>query len=46
MANKKARRPAEIFGYPIGDQSDAAQDARQNHWCPFLDEVSAPRKAG
>ena len=37
MAKKKDKRPAEIFGYPIGNQSDAAQDARQNHWCPFRD---------
>ena len=37
MAKKKDKRPAEIFGYPIGNQSNAAQNARQNHWCPFRD---------
>ena len=39
MAKKKAGRSAEIFGYPIGNQSDAAQGARQEHWCPFREEL-------
>ena len=38
MAKNIARRPAEIFGYPIGSQSDAAQDARREYWCPFREE--------
>lgn len=38
MANNLNRRPAEIFGYPVENQSAAAQDARQKHWCPFLEE--------
>lgn len=38
MANSLNRRPAEIFGYPIRNQSEAAQDARRKHWCPFRDE--------
>ena len=38
MAKNVARRPAEIFGYPIGNQSDAAQDARGEYWCPFREE--------
>lgn len=38
MAKNLARRPAEIFGYPIRNQSEAAQDARRRYWCPFLEE--------
>ena len=45
MAENLAKRPAEIFGYPIGNQSDAAQDARQKHWCPFQ-ENQCDKKMG
>ncbi len=38
MNENTARRPAEIFGYPIGNQSDAAQNARREYWCPFREE--------
>ena len=38
MAKNLSRRPAEIFGYPIGNQSDAAQNARREYWCPFREE--------
>lgn len=38
MAKNLARRPAEIFGYPIRNQSEVAQDARRKHWCPFLEK--------
>lgn len=38
MAKKKDKRPAEIFGYPIENQSDAAQNARREYWCPFREE--------
>ena len=38
MAEDLNRRPAEIFGYPIGNRSAVAQDARQKYWCPFRDE--------
>jgi hypothetical protein len=33
------KHPAEVFGYPISDHSPEAQDARQRHWCPFVDKV-------
>jgi hypothetical protein len=38
MANKKDKRPAEIFGYPIGNQSNEVQNARRKYWCPFREE--------
>lgn len=28
---------AEIFGFPINNRSDEAEEARQRHWCPFTD---------
>ena len=37
MAHHNAgNRPAEIFGYPPANNSGAAQQARQQHWCPFV----------
>ena len=45
MTKNLAKRPAEIFGYPIGNQSDAAQDARRKHWCPFQ-ENQCDKKMG
>jgi hypothetical protein len=38
MKNKTGNRPAEIFGYPIGNQSDEAQVIRQKYQCPFVDK--------
>jgi hypothetical protein len=32
----QGKRPAEIFGYPIGNHSQEARDARTQHWCPFI----------
>lgn len=29
----------DYFGYPINDQSDAAMEAAQRSWCPFLDDT-------
>lgn len=37
MAKTLMNRPAEIFGYPLWNQSREAQDARERHWCPFWD---------
>jgi len=37
MAENAGNRPAEIFGFPIWNQSEEAQDIRERHWCPFLD---------
>jgi len=34
-----ASGPAEIFGYPTGNQSDGARNARSRHWCPFADSI-------
>ena len=36
MAKSVGNRPAEIFGYPLWNQSKEAQEARERHWCPFL----------
>jgi hypothetical protein len=38
MARNARNHPAEIFGYPPANKSDAAQ-AHQQHWCPFVDKV-------
>ena len=35
MTEKSSNQPAEIFGYPIWNQTDAAKASRQRHWCPF-----------
>jgi hypothetical protein len=37
MTNSAGNRPAEVFGYPIGNRSEEAQYARVRHWCPFID---------
>ncbi|MFQ5612363.1 MAG: NotI family restriction endonuclease [Anaerolineae bacterium] len=37
MAENAGNRPAEIFGYPIWNQSKEVQNVRERHWCPFLD---------
>ena len=37
MTERSGNRPAEVFGYPIWNQSEGAHDARKRHWCPFLD---------
>jgi hypothetical protein len=36
MTHGTSNRPAEVFGYPVGDQSQEAQDTREKHWCPFV----------
>jgi len=32
-------RPAEIFGYPIENRTQQAAQGREQHWCPFVDQV-------
>jgi len=32
----QGKRPAEIFGYPIGNHSKEARNAHAEHWCPFM----------
>ena len=39
MAKGVGNRPAEIFGYPIGNKSDEAQKPRKQYWCPFVNKV-------
>ena len=39
MARNARNHPAEIFGYPPANKSDAARQAHQQHWCPFVDKV-------
>ena len=36
MSSNSDKRPAEIFGYPIDNLTQAATEARQQHHCPFL----------
>jgi hypothetical protein len=36
MAKNSGNRPAEIFGYPISNKSEEAQQARKHHLCPFV----------
>ena len=31
-------RPAEVFGYPIENHSEQANQIREKHWCPFVDQ--------
>ncbi len=38
MARSADNRPAEIFGFPPENRSDAARKARQQHRCPFVDK--------
>jgi hypothetical protein len=33
----RVRHPAEIFGYPIDDDTPQARHDRARHWCPFVD---------
>ena len=35
MTDNRGKRPAEIFGYPIHDQSREARRVRSAHECPF-----------
>ena len=35
MTESDGNRPAEIFGYPLANQSVEAQRVRQQHLCPF-----------
>ena len=39
MATNAGNRPAEIFGYPFWNQSKEAKEARERHWCPFLNRL-------
>jgi hypothetical protein len=34
-----AKYPSEIFGYPRSNTSSKAVEARERHWCPFVDKV-------
>ncbi len=43
MARAANNRPAEIFGYPLQNESKEAQTTREHHWCPFADEVCNKR---
>ena len=43
MARRVVNRPAEIFGYPIDSNSNAALDARLRHWCTFQNRVCTKR---
>ena len=36
MTNSRGNRPAEIFGFPVANREDAAQEVRRRHWCPFM----------
>ena len=36
MTSNSCNRPAEIFGYPVGNRSRAAETARRQHLCPFM----------
>ncbi len=38
MKSNAGNRPAEVFGYPIGNKSSEAQDIRQEHQCPFVNK--------
>ena len=35
MSENSGNRPSEIFGYPVWDESLAAQNDRRRYWCPF-----------
>ncbi len=39
MSKTTGNRPAEIFGFLIGDKSDEAENTRRQHWCPFVNAV-------
>ena len=39
MAKGTGNRPAEIFGYPIHNQTAEAQDIRKRHWCRFMSKT-------
>jgi hypothetical protein len=30
--------PSEIFGYPYYNRNEEAEKARENYWCPFVDQ--------
>ena len=34
-----AKHPAEIFGFPIEVTSTEAQNTRDDHWCPIVDQI-------
>lgn len=39
LTNNSGNRPAEIFGYPIGNRTAVAEQARRQHQCPFRGQV-------
>jgi hypothetical protein len=39
MAKNSGSRPAEIFGYPTDNVSEEAQQTREQHWCPFVNQI-------
>jgi hypothetical protein len=43
MTRSTGNRPAEIFGYPIRNRSEAAENTRRQHWCPFVNSVCNKR---
>lgn len=43
MAKGIGNRPAEIFGYPLENQTTEAQQTRERYWCPFVDKVCNKR---
>jgi len=38
MGPSANHRPAEIFGYPMDNASEEAQQIRERHWCPFVND--------
>lgn len=36
MTGHSGNRPAEVFGYPVNNRGEAAQEVRLRHWCPFM----------
>lgn len=39
MTRAPGNRPAEIFGYPPANRTNAAQEVRRRHWCPFMENA-------
>jgi hypothetical protein len=39
----KPKHPAEVFGHPIHVASEEARHHREEHWCPFVDDVCDER---
>jgi hypothetical protein len=43
MATTPAKRPAEIFGYPIANRSEEAQAVREGYQRPFTTQRCAKK---